>query len=130
MGDDPYRSKMTRPCAAKRIGSKPLVATPPRKIHSVVDRGQADKIPAWALQPPHDAKEPRDAAVFAAPDIAGRGSMSPLMTVGEAATVLRVSTRTIRRLIRRGELCGVTIGRSIRIRPQDIKRIISGDPNV
>jgi excisionase family DNA binding protein len=49
------------------------------------------------------------------------------MTIGEAATILHVSPRTIRRIIERGELEVVRIGRSIRVRREDIKQIISGE---
>jgi excisionase family DNA binding protein len=51
------------------------------------------------------------------------------MTVGEAATILHVSTRTIRRLTERGELRAVRIGRSLRIRPGDIEHMIHGKSN-
>jgi excisionase family DNA binding protein len=46
------------------------------------------------------------------------------MTVKEAATLLRVSTKTIRRLIKREELQAVRIGRTVRLRPADVLRII------
>jgi excisionase family DNA binding protein len=49
-----------------------------------------------------------------------------LLTVGEAAAILHLSPRTIRRMIKRGELYVVRVGRSIRIRPEDIENIISG----
>jgi excisionase family DNA binding protein len=51
------------------------------------------------------------------------------MTVGEAATILHVSTRTILRLIKRDELHAVRIGRSLRVRPEDIEHIILGKSN-
>jgi excisionase family DNA binding protein len=49
---------------------------------------------------------------------------APLMTVDDAAELLRVSSKTIRRLIERGELEAVRIGRSVRLRSADVFRII------
>jgi len=52
-----------------------------------------------------------------------------LLTVSEAATILHVSTKTVRRLIARRELDGVRIGRSLRLRPEDISDLIFGNSN-
>ncbi len=52
---------------------------------------------------------------------APRGS---LLTVADAAARLNVSAKTIRRLIQRGELRAIRIGRAIRIHPEDIERLI------
>ena len=49
------------------------------------------------------------------------------MTVAEAAAFLSVSTKTVRRLIARGALGYVKIGRSIRLRREVIERYISGE---
>lgn len=43
-----------------------------------------------------------------------------LLTPEEAAGRLKISTRTLRRLARRGEIAVVRIGRAIRFRGQDI----------
>jgi excisionase family DNA binding protein len=51
------------------------------------------------------------------------------MTVSETAAVFHLSPRTIRRMIRRGELYAVRIGRSVRIRTEDIQYIIHGIAN-
>ena len=40
---------------------------------------------------------------------------APLLSVDEAAEALRVSTKTVRRLIARGELSAVRVGRQLRI---------------
>ena len=86
--------------------------------------------PAWALQ---QYSEPRPPEEFTSPVAGQRRSSSlllrPLMTVGEAATILHVSARTIRRLIGRGEIPAVRMGRSVRIRLEDIENIILGNPN-
>ena len=57
---------------------------------------------------------------------AGRASrLEPLVTVDELAAILNVSARTIRRLIASGEIPAVWIGRSVRLRLRDIRRIIA-----
>jgi excisionase family DNA binding protein len=43
-----------------------------------------------------------------------------LLTAGEVADTLRVSTMTIYRLIRRGELPAVRVGRNYRVRASDL----------
>lgn len=48
----------------------------------------------------------------------------PLITVGEAAAYLHVSQRTVRRMIVSGNLAVIRIGRSIRINPEVIEKII------
>lgn len=53
--------------------------------------------------------------------------MSPsLLTAAEVADQLRVSTMTIYRLIRRGELPAVRVGRNYRVRAEDIEAYLSG----
>jgi excisionase family DNA binding protein len=46
------------------------------------------------------------------------------MTVNDVATLLGVSPKTVRRLIERGELRVVRIGRSVRLRKKDVLQII------
>jgi excisionase family DNA binding protein len=46
------------------------------------------------------------------------------MTVGEVAAVLRVSNMTVYRLINAGELAAVRIGRSFRVREEDLDRYL------
>jgi excisionase family DNA binding protein len=47
------------------------------------------------------------------------------MTVGEVAAVLRVSNMTVYRLINAGELAAVRIGRSFRVREEDLDRYLA-----
>ncbi len=47
-----------------------------------------------------------------------------LLTVREVAVLTRVSTMTVYRLIKRGELPAVRVGRSYRIRRQDLIRYL------
>jgi excisionase family DNA binding protein len=52
--------------------------------------------------------------------------LEPLLTVAQAATILSVSERTVRRLIAYGTIRAIWIGRSVRLRPRDIERWIGG----
>jgi excisionase family DNA binding protein len=57
---------------------------------------------------------------------AGRASrLEQLLTVGETAAILNVSMRTVRRLIASGSISAISIGRSVRLRSGDIKRLIA-----
>jgi excisionase family DNA binding protein len=47
------------------------------------------------------------------------------MTVGEVAAVLRVSTMTVYRLINSGQLPAVRIGRSFRVREEELDRYLA-----
>ena len=53
-----------------------------------------------------------------------RSSTAPLLTVDDAAHLLAVSVKTIRRLIGRGELPSVRIGRAVRIRPEGLQALV------
>ena len=48
------------------------------------------------------------------------------LTVSEVAAVLRISTMTVYRLISAGELPAARIGRSFRLRADDLDRYIAG----
>jgi excisionase family DNA binding protein len=47
------------------------------------------------------------------------------LTVAEVAEQLRVSTMTVYRLIKSGELVAARIGRSYRLRPEDVDGFLS-----
>ena len=47
------------------------------------------------------------------------------MTVAEVAHMLRVSTMTVYRLIKAGELSALRVGRSYRLRPDDVDRYLA-----
>lgn len=49
---------------------------------------------------------------------------SRFMTVGEVAALLRVSAMTVYRRINAGELPAVRIGRSFRVREEDLDRYL------
>lgn len=50
---------------------------------------------------------------------------SRLLTVGEVAATLRVSTMTVYRLINAGELPAARIGRSFRVQVEDLDRYLA-----
>jgi excisionase family DNA binding protein len=52
-------------------------------------------------------------------------TQSRLMTVSEVATALRVSTMTVYRLINGGGLPAARIGRSFRVRTEDLEQYLA-----
>ncbi|MBA2497848.1 MAG: helix-turn-helix domain-containing protein [Acidimicrobiia bacterium] len=49
-----------------------------------------------------------------------------LLTVGEVATMLRVSNMTVYRLVQSGELRALKIGKSYRLRDDDVDAYLAG----
>jgi excisionase family DNA binding protein len=95
-------------------------------------------VPAWAREgalSPHAngfrATDARGGAGATVQPVGARRSsaMARLMTVQECAETLNVAEKTIRRLIRRGEIAAVHIGRSIRVRPSELERLIGVGDN-
>ena len=80
--------------------------------------------PSWALDreraDPAQSHPPPLRLTALGTDGANPIPIAPLMTVSEAAAVLRVSTKTIRRLIAKGDLQVVRVGRSVRLRQEEI----------
>jgi excisionase family DNA binding protein len=50
--------------------------------------------------------------------------VQPLLTLPEVATILRLSVRTVRRLIVDEKLATVRIGRAVRIRTKDLMALL------
>jgi len=50
--------------------------------------------------------------------------ISRLLTVAEVATVMRVSRMTVYRLIRRGQLKAIRVGRNYRVREDDLSEYL------
>lgn len=48
------------------------------------------------------------------------------LTVGEVAVALRVSNMTVYRLVSAGEIPAVKVGRSVRLRADDVDAYLSG----
>ena len=49
----------------------------------------------------------------------------PLLTVGEVATLMRVSNMTVYRLIKGGQLAAIRVGKNYRIRESDVNKYLS-----
>lgn len=52
-------------------------------------------------------------------------SRAQFLTVNEVAAVMRVSTMTVYRLIKGGELPAVRVGKSFRVREEDLDRYLA-----
>lgn len=59
------------------------------------------------------------------PRMAKSNVSATFLTVAEVAKLLRVSNMTVYRLITNGELAAVRVGRSYRIREDDVDRFIA-----
>jgi excisionase family DNA binding protein len=49
----------------------------------------------------------------------------PLLTVGEVASVMRVSNMTVYRLIKSGQLGAIRVGKNYRLRRKDVESYLS-----
>jgi excisionase family DNA binding protein len=114
---------------------------PPRKSGAVSDAALGDAIPGWARHDPDTrdqsivrpigpkGRRPRrdddlPRADQVRPTDVARTRPAPLLTVAQTAEFLNVSPRTIRRLIAKCELTVVRIGRSVRVRPAALERLM------
>jgi excisionase family DNA binding protein len=117
MNEDACRS------GRRRATTRDQTSEPPTLLE------RAGRLPAWAFQTHQnaDADELRRRhyaiEVAASPPLRS-ATPTLLMTVKDAAALLRVSTKTVRRLVERGELQVVRIGRSVRLRKSDVLEII------
>ena len=76
---------------------------------------------------PEFAARQRQKSIGANPPVAPPFHSTKLLTVAEAAWLLNLSEKTIRRMISSGRLPVVRISRSIRINPEVIEKIIRQD---
>jgi excisionase family DNA binding protein len=51
--------------------------------------------------------------------------LDPLLTVAQAASILNVSMRTVRRLIASGAIRVVRINHLVRVKPREIEKLIA-----
>jgi len=119
--------------ADKRGTSASAVDRRQNLISAPLASDQAGGIPDWAFRSGHQGLL-KDAVVGkrvrpGAAEQVRPNALTPLMAVEQAATILHLSTKTVRRLIARGVLSPVRIGRSVRIREEDIARIVVGAVN-
>jgi excisionase family DNA binding protein len=49
----------------------------------------------------------------------------PLLTVGEVASIMRVSNMTVYRLIKSGQLAAIRVGKNYRLRRSDIEHYLT-----
>jgi len=76
-------------------------------------------LPAWVYTKPEPLATPHDAA----------DNPADLLTRAEVAQYLRVSDRTVSRLIRAGKLPAARIGRAVRIRQSDLLEMLNEKPS-
>ena len=78
-------------------------------------------LPAWVYE------KPEPVAHAATPQVSA-DNPADLLTRAEVARYLRVSDRTVSRLIRTGKLPATRIGRAVRIRHADLLNMLNGKP--
>jgi len=83
-------------------------------------------LPAWAQESQIAPLRPVKTSLSDRPSAISVSATPQLLRVDEAATILNVSSKTIRRLIARGDLRVVRIGRLVRIPSSEIERLIAG----
>jgi excisionase family DNA binding protein len=98
--------------------TKKLVRVP---AASTLDSSQ--DLPSWVYAKP----EPM---AHAATPHAPVDAIGDLLTRSEVARYLRVSDRTVSRLIRAGKLPAARIGRAVRIRHADLLEMLNGKPSI
>lgn len=91
----------------------------PLHRHLLVARG----LPAWVYAKP----EP---LTYAAEPQAQVDLTEDLLTRAEVVRYLRVSDRTVSRLICKGKLPAARIGRAVRIRQSDLPEMLNGKPKI
>jgi excisionase family DNA binding protein len=57
--------------------------------------------------------------------LAAHYTKSQFLTVGEVASALRISNMTVYRLISSGQLAAVRVGKSYRLREEDVDRYLA-----
>lgn len=80
-------------------------------------------LPAWVYA------KPEPMAHAATPPVSA-DNPADLLTRLEVAQYLRVSDRTVSRLIRAGQLPAARIGRAVRIRQSDLLDMLNGNPSI
>ena len=80
-------------------------------------------LPAWVYA------KPEPMAHAATPPVSA-DNPADLLTRTEVARYLRVSDRTVSRLIRAGQLPAARIGRAVRIRQSDLLGLLNGKPSI
>ena len=82
-------------------------------------------VPAWAQEPQVAPLRPLMASLCDGSSPISASTNTGVLRVDEAAAILKVSSKTIRRLLARGDLKAVRIGRLVRIHFSEIDRLIA-----
>lgn len=97
---------------------------PPEPSHRRSLRGYAAKETGRARR----SAKPVGAGEFASmPEDDRAAGFEPLLTAESVATILNISLRQTRRLIADGALPVVRIGRAVRVRPDDLRKLIQAE---
>ena len=82
-------------------------------------------VPSWAQEPEIAVLYPLKVSLPDGASAISASTKSALLRIDEVAAILTVSSKTIRRLVARGDLRAIRIGRSVRIHPSEIDRLIA-----
>lgn len=83
-------------------------------------------VPAWAQEAQIEPSRPLKTSLCDGPLASSVSDIPSLLRVDEAAAMLKVSSKTVRRLLARGGLKVVRIGRLVRIPSSEINRLFAG----
>ena len=78
-------------------------------------------LPSWLTRTL--SAHPNDRPVDADAAIGADSHNQPFLTIADTAKALRVSVKTVRRMLADGRLGGIKIGRLVRIRVTDLDRL-------
>ena len=82
-------------------------------------------VPTWAKEPQIAPLRALKAPLYNSAPAISTSPKPALLHVDDAAATLQVSSKTVRRLVARGDLKAVRIGRSVRIPSSEIDRLIA-----
>jgi excisionase family DNA binding protein len=99
------------------------IAKKPLRGHAASTSISSEDLPAWVYAKP----EP---TAHAAEPPAPADATDDLLTRTEVARYLRVSDRTVSRLICTGQLPAARIGRAVRIRHSDLLEMLNRKPSI
>ena len=136
----------TLPSKGRVLTSHAIPAWAREAVSCVEEVSKHDKLLATSAQgkrlrtssPPHDQHGIQSAstlALYRTKSLSGSSEQSgdgsdarsaipprhPLLTIDDVATFLSVSTKTVRRIIGRGELPHIRVGRQVRVRWEDLE---------
>ena len=100
---------------ASAQGKRLRTSSPPHDQHGIQS---ASTLASYRAYPKSDSSEQSRTGSDAGSAITPR---HPLLTIDDVATFLSVSTKTVRRMIGRGELPHIRVGRQVRVRWEDLE---------